>query len=183
MITLIAALAVTVPQPADAAETIVRAQSAEIVRHFMDKDMTHMIRHVHPKHGVRFTPYPTFTQSDQVFTPQQVLNLFRDNKAYMWGRIGGTGDPLKMTFSEYYKRFVYARNFSEAPIVTYNTVAKGGTFGNNSGTFFQGSRFIDYHWPGTEANNDNDWRTLRMVFMPWQDNWLLVAVANDEHVN
>jgi hypothetical protein len=183
MITLIAAMAVTMPPPVDATETIVRAQSAEIVRHFMDKDMTHMIRHVHPKHGVRFTPYPNFTQSDQVFTPQQVLNLFQDGRAYSWGRVGGTGDPIKMTFPQYYKRFVYARDFSQAPVVTYNTVAKGGMFGNNSATFFPGSKFIDYYWPGTDASNETDWRTLRMVFMPWQDNWLLVAVANDEHVN
>lgn len=183
MITLIAAMAISMAAPVDAAETIVRAQSAEIVRHFMDKDMTHMVRHVHPKYGVRFTPYPIFTQSDQVFTPQQVLNLFSNSKTYTWGRIGGTGDPIKMTFAEYYKRFVYSRDFSQAPVVSYNATAKGGTLGNNSATFFPGSRFIDYFWPGTEANGDRDWRTLRLVFMPWQDNWLLVAVANDEQVN
>jgi hypothetical protein len=88
-----------------------------------------------------------------------------------------------MTFSEYYKRFVYSRDFSQAPTVSYNQPARGGTVSNNSASFFAGSRFIDYHWPGTEANGGNDWRTLRMVFMPWKDNWLLVAVSNDEHIN
>ena len=183
MITLIAAAAVTMVPAMDNAETIVRAQSAEIVRHFMDKDMTHMVRHVHPKHGVRFTPYPSFTKTDKVFTPQQMLNLFSNGAAYEWGRVNGNGNPIKMTFSEYYKRFVYARDFLHFPILTYNTVAKSGGIANNSAQFFQGSRFIDYHWPGTDARGGSDWRTLRMVFMPWQNNWLLVAVANDENVN
>jgi hypothetical protein len=182
MITLIAAIVATPMAPPDAAETIVRAQSAEIVRHFMDRDMTHMIRHVHPNHGVRFSPYPALTKSDQVFTPQQVLGLFNNRNAYSWGMYPGTGDPVKMTFSEYYKRFVYARDFSQAPMLTYNTVARAGNIGNNSAEFFQGSRFIDYHWPGTEANGERDWKTLRLVFMPWKDNWLLVAVVNDEHI-
>jgi hypothetical protein len=181
MITLIAAIAVATP-PLDAAETIVRAQSAEIVRHFMDRDMTHMIRHVHPNHGVRFSPYATLTKADVVFTPQQMLNLFNNKKAYAWGIYPGTGDPVKMTFGEYYKRFVYARDFSQAPDVTYNAVARPGSTGNNSASFFEGSRFIDYHWPGTEAAGGKDWKTLRMVFMPWQNNWLLVAVVNDEHL-
>jgi hypothetical protein len=182
MITLIAAIAVA-PPPLDAAETIVRAQSAEIVRHFMDRDMTHMIRHVHPNHGVRFSPYATLTKTDVVFTPQQMLNLFNNKKAYSWGMYPGTGDPVKMTFADYYKRFVYARDFSQAPEVTYNAVARPGKIGNNSASFFEGSRFIDYHWPGTEAAGGKDWKTLRMVFMPWQNNWLLVAVVNDEHID
>ena len=183
MITLIAAMVVAAPPPVDNAENIVRAQSAEIVRHFMDRDMTHMIRHVHPTHGVRFSPFPTLTKGDVVFTPQQILNVFRNQKAYSWGTYPGTSDPIKMTFSEYYKRFVYSRDFSQAPTVSYNQPARGGTVTNNSANFFAGSRFIDYHWPGTEANGGNDWRTLRMVFMPWKDNWLLVAVSNDEHIN
>jgi hypothetical protein len=183
MTTLLAAIMVAAPPPVDAAETIVRAQSAEIVRHFMDRDMTHMIRHVHPTHGVRFSPYATLSKTDAVFTPQQILNLFSNRKAYNWGAYPGTGDPIKMTFGEYYRRFVYSRDFSQAPEVTYNTVARPGSVANNSASFFAGSRFIDYHMPGTLANGQRDWRTLRMVFMPWKDNWLLVAVANDEQVN
>lgn len=182
MITLIAALAVTVAPPLDATENIVRAQSAEIVRHFMDRDMKDMVKHVHPKHGVRFTPYANLTKTDQVFTPQQMLSLFNNRNAFTWGAVAGSGNAIRMTFPEYYKRFVYSRDFSQAPEVTYNTVARAGSIGNNSSTFFVGSRFIDYHWPGTVQNGGLDWRTLRMVFMPWKDNWLLVAVANDEQV-
>lgn len=182
MITLIAAIAVAAP-PLEAAETIVRAQSAEVVRHFMDRDMRHMIMHVHPTHGVRFSPYATLSKTDAVFTPGQMLNLFTNRKAYSWGAYPGTGNAIKMTFSEYYRRFVYARDFSQAPEVTYNTVARPGSIANNSATFFEGSRFIDYHWPGTEAAAGKDWKTLRMVFMPWKNNWLLVGVVNDEHIN
>lgn len=176
---MIALIAVAAISTQASAETIIRSQSAEIVRHFMDKDMTDMIRHVHPDHGVRFSPTPHLSESDMRFTHKQMLNLFKDRTVYTWGALPGSDTPLRSTFADYYTKYVYARDFSQATELSYNKAARGGMVGNNSTTFFEGSRFIDYHFPETAPDAKN-WHTLRLVFMPWRDNWLLVAVVNDQ---
>lgn len=164
----------SVEEPRDAA--------AKAIAALKDYDQEALSKMVHPEKGVRFTPY-AYVEADKdiVLTAQQIKQAGSDDKKYIWGSYDGSGEPIELTFEEYYKKFVYDTDFANAKEIAYNeTLGKGNSL-DNSKEFYKDAFIVEYHFPGIDPQYQGlDWRSLRLVFEELEGSWYLVGIIHDQ---
>ncbi|HEY8347824.1 MAG TPA: hypothetical protein VIL07_11255 [Symbiobacteriaceae bacterium] len=155
----------------------------EAVRALRDKDMDRLAALVHPQKGVRFSPYGHVRaeqDGDRVFTAEQVKTLLQDQTVYLWGYYDGSGEPIEMTFADYYEKFVYDQDFANAPKVAVDHIIGQGNTLINLAEVYPDARFVEYHFPGTSQYSGMDWKSLRLVFEQVDGKWYLVGIVHDQ---
>ncbi|MCB2209356.1 hypothetical protein KQH62_00550 [bacterium] len=146
-----------------------------------EKDLAALADLVHPEMGVRFSPYAYVEEEQQVFMADQLPGLFDSDEVYHWGVYDGSGQPIDMTFSDYYDQFVYSLDFSNADETAVNERLGQGNSLNNIGEFYPDSSFVEYYISGMDPQYDGmDWQSLRLVFKQEGEQWLLVGIVHDE---
>lgn len=149
------------------------------------RDMQRLASFVHPRKGVRFSPYiHVDTKTTRVLSRRQVVSLYRSNRRLVWGLADGSGDPIRMTFRQYLKSFVYRLDLLTDREVGYNPAERRGpgTDINNLLETYPRSILVRYSHPGITAPEGGamDWQQLWLVFEKWGGEWYLIAIANNE---
>lgn len=138
---------------------------------------------VHPKKGVRFSASAYIdVKSDIVFSKNQVQHFWMNRKTYVWGFADGTGDPIEMTPSQYYRRYILNRDFLHPSSININNDRAVGNTNNNAASVYpQGTR-VEYYIKNSECAEElkNDWAALRLVLERSNGFWFLVGVIHDE---
>jgi hypothetical protein len=153
-----------------------------------ERDLDRLSTYVHPDLGLRFSPYTyvrvgsgTSGQDDLVFTAAEVKGLFDDTTVYEWGQFDGSGDPIEMTFTQYYDRFVYDVEFAYPDAVAYNLFIGQGNTINNIPQVYPDAATVEYHFEGFDPQYAGmDWRSLRLVLEEKAGTWYLVGIVHDE---
>jgi len=147
-----------------------------------NKDMESLASYIHPEKGVRFSPYGYVnTKSDLVFTAKQIRGLLNNNTTYRWGAYDGTGEPIELTFADYYKKFVYDVDFANPHMIGNNVVVGKGNSLNNISQAYPSSVFIEFHFTGFDPQYEGmDWRSLRLVFGKSNNTWYLTGIVHDQ---
>ncbi|WP_161822878.1 hypothetical protein [Sporotomaculum syntrophicum] len=163
-------------------ESIIRGRAAEILAFIKAKDMESLAQAVHPDKGVRFSPYGYVNkEKDLVFTADKVRQLPSDNTVYVWGSYDGSGEPIRLSFADYYNKFVYDKDFLNAKEVGYNQVLGKGNSLINIADVYPEAKFVEYHFPGFDPQyNGMDWVSLRLAFEQKSSKWYLVGVIHDQ---
>jgi hypothetical protein len=145
-------------------------------------DWSTLASYVHPELGVTFTPYSTVEpDSDLTFNADQIKNLAQDQNSYTWGFEDGRGDPIQMTMLQYFQRYVYNYDYTQAPHIGIDRVITGGNALENLTDAYPGCRFVDFCFPSINPVNDGtDWSSLKLVLQPGEERWYLVAVVHGE---
>ncbi len=166
----------------DIAKQMIASRASQVLLAIRNKDMQRLPDLIHPKKGVRFSPYGYINQKeDLVFKSKQIVKLMQDQTKYTWGRYDGSGEPITLTFAEYYQRFVYSVDFMRAPKLGYNTVIGKGNTINNWQEVYPNCIMVEYHFPGFDENLQGmDWKSLRLIFEREKDMWYLVGIINDQ---
>jgi hypothetical protein len=174
---------IPIPPPATALSTQqeILDRAAEVIRAFKDKDMVSLSAYVHPEMGLRFSPYAYVKDTDQVFAPEKVAGLMDDYTVYTWGVYDGSGAPIDLSFPDYYTKFIYDVDFSDAPQVALSHRLGVGNSIDNSLEFYPVSIIVEYYFPGFDAQYAGmDWRSLRLVFTEYNSTWYLVGIIHDQ---
>lgn len=168
--------------PPDRAAHIIAATSYEVMTCIKQKQTTKLAGYVHPEKGLRFSPYPCVNPiTDLVFAPNEVKILLKDREVYRWGVYAGSGDPIKMTPRQYWKRFVYDRDYLNAPRVGYNTILGKGNARDNRFEVYPGAIIVEYHFPGEDPElHGLDWESLSLVFERYENEWYLVGIIHGQ---
>jgi hypothetical protein len=136
---------------------------------------------VDPNTGVRFSPYSFVQRKDLTFTPEQLQSLLDDPEVYNWGNFDGSGEPIQMTFAEYFDRFVYSKDFAGAEQIGINQRLGAGNTLDNSPEFYPEAVVVEYHIPGENPEYGGmDWQSLRLVFQQIDGEWQLAGIIHDE---
>lgn len=163
------------------AETGAVARALEIVIALRDRDLTTLAGFVDPQTGLKFSPYAYITEDDLVFSAEQLPTLLADPTLHDWGFEAGSGDPIVLTFADYYARFVYRYNYFDAQRVGLNAAVSSGSMIDNSRQLYPDAAIIEYHFDGFDPMYQGmDWHSLRLILQPVNGQWLLVNVVNDE---
>lgn len=167
---LVDAIADQVAGPAESAILALQAQ-----------DMSALAALVHPDLRLRFSPYAFVHDGDLVFQAGQIPALMTDPTVYEWGMFDGSGEPIRLAFWEYYQRFIYTRDFANAPQISYNQRLGYSSMIDNSRQFYPVAVIVEYHFPGQDPQYGGlDWRSLRLVFVQEGERWYLIGIINDE---
>lgn len=161
---------------------MIQSFADEVLHTLKDKDMGRLAAFVHPDKGVRFTPYSNVNiQKDVVIPAAEVKDLANDSKKRLWGTLDGSGNPINMTFLEYYKKFIYDENFLEAPQIIFNQAIQRGNSILNVKEAYTNASFIEYHFPGFDKQyNGMDWRSLILVFEQMDGKWYLAGIIHEQ---
>jgi len=154
----------------------------EAVSYIQVEDYASLASLVHPEYGLVFSPYANINlQSTQCFSAAQVATLGGNAEVYIWGVFDGSAEPISMTPAAYWKRFVWDRDYTNAPVLTVNTIAAVGNALENVLEVFAAAQFVEFHFPGSDPKYENlDWSTLRLVFEEYNGYYLLTAIVHSE---
>ena len=163
------------------AQSNVENRAKQVINAIKLRQMSRLASFVHPTKGLRFSPYSYIDpQTDSLFTAAQLKNLHSSRRRYIWGTFDGSGEQIRLTFANYYKRFIYDRDYINAPVISYNKIAKQGNSTNNLSEIYPKSVFVEYHFPGSKKYSGLDWRSLRLVFENKAGAWFLVGIVHDQ---
>jgi hypothetical protein len=159
----------------------IAARAVQTIMAIKNQDMTTLATLVHPGKGVRFSPYTYVTDDDLVFEATKVSKLLSDPTVYRWGVFDGSGEPINLTFRQYYNRFIYDVHFVQPHVVGFDEPVGMGNTINNIADVYPGAVTVEYHFEGFDPQYAGmDWRSLRLVLEEKDGIWYLVGVVHDE---
>jgi hypothetical protein len=166
----------------DNTKSEVEAKSRIVVSALKEKDMQKLSSMIHPTKGILFSPYSHIElESDKVFTKEQILDALNSEELYTWGNYDGIGDPIKLTFAQYFDKFVYDKDFENAEKVSYNEIQQQGNTLVNIKEVYPQANFVDYYFSGFNTEYEGmDWESLRLVFEQYNGQWYLVCIAHGQ---
>lgn len=146
------------------------------------EDIELLKEYIHPEKGVRFTAYPYVDlEKDIVLKSDEIVNAYKDSKTYNWGNYDGKGDPIELSFKDYYKEFVYDEDFINAPIIGNNNSVTGGNTEDNVKKAYPNGKFAEMYFDVFEEQyRGMDWKSLKLVFEEYEGKWYLVGVIHGQ---
>ena len=99
----------------------------------------------------------------------------------MWGKYDGSGNPIELTPSEYFRTFVLNKDYTFAPEIGVDAIIKSGNSLENITEVFPDVRYVDFHMPGTDASSGGlDWSSLRLGFEAYNGELKLTVVVHSQ---
>jgi len=137
---------------------------------------------IHPKLGLRFSPYAyTDTKSDLIFSAQSFKYAVKRNRVFLWGSEDPTGESIRMTVKNYFRKYVYDVDFLKMNEIAVNRFIGGGNSLNNLKEVYKDCDFVEFYCKGIEEKYGGmDWRSVRLVIKMYQGKLYLVGVIHDE---
>ncbi len=148
------------------------------------KDYATLATFVHPQAGLRFSPQLFIhTDTDLIFTRDQVANFTMETNIYTWGTHAAKGDLLQLSVFDYWNEYVIPLMPDQQwQILPEGQKSPSIAIDNFSEVYPQGS-YIDFLKPGTEEFGNLDWQLLRLVFEQATDGaYYLVGIIHDNWV-
>jgi hypothetical protein len=154
----------------------------QILGYIQNRDYVSLSEAVHPEFGVVFSPYATINlSSNKYFTAAQVAGFGEDKNIYVWGKYDGSGDPIELTPTDYFNRFVFDKDYTGASEIGIDSVVQTGNALENIKEMFPDIRFVDFHISGVDDKLDGlDWSSLRLGFEEYNGVLKLTVILHSE---
>jgi hypothetical protein len=169
------------PTPADA-ESVVAREAEVVLNALKARDMTELAKHVHPDKGLRLSPYIAIDpRRGVVLKAAELPTALANARRRRWGSEDGSGDPISLTFAEYYERFVWDRDYLTAAQRRINEFGSKSTTRPNVREVYPKAIVVEAHAPGTKPESEGmDWSSLLLVFEQHESRWYLSALVHDQ---
>lgn len=164
------------------AEKLIKETADKVIGAISGKNAEVLSEYAHPGKGVRFTPYTTVSvEKDVVFDKERLKTFFKDQKDYLWGHYDGTGENISLSPAEYYEKFIYSEDFANAKEIGYNKVLSSGNMLENQFEVYDNAIIVEYYFPGFNPDYAGmDWKSLRLVFQQYGDEWKLTGIIHNQ---
>jgi hypothetical protein len=164
------------------AEKIIKETADKLIHAISIKDSEVVSEFVHPVKGLRFTPYTNVSvEHDVIFNAEQVKNFFKNQAHYLWGHYDGTGNEISLTPGDYYDKFIYPEDFVNAEQVGYNEVLSSGNMLEDQFEVYPNAIIVEYYFSGFNPDYAGmDWRSLRLVFEEYEDDYKLAGIISNQ---
>ena len=146
-----------------------------------NKDYTALSSYI-SKNGVRFTPYSTVDPvSDLILTSSQISSAALNMESYVWGVEDGSGDPIRMTISDYMAKYVYDAAYTLAPRIGINQIVQSGNAKENVAEVYPDDQFVEFNFPGLDPEAEGlDWCSIKLVVSSEEGGLKLVGLIHSE---
>jgi len=160
----------------------------KVLLQIKNKDFKKLSLIIHPKKGLRFEPYVEQNWCGLSFSSKEFKKAYSSSKKYTWGHYDGSGEPIRLSFRDYYKKFIYAKDYNLITPKYYTTQSVPQRY-NSDSTSIAESDWVQsyphgivvyYSYPDpVYGYGNNDWSTLGLVFEKLNSKWYLVAILRD----
>lgn len=160
-------------------EQAAKQAAQEIMNILRSRDLERLAKAIDPEQGLRFSPYAHIdSETAQLFQPDELPD-FKNTDKLVWGSFDGSGEPIKLSFREYFEKFVYDQDFASAPDVTVNKLLGQGNVPFNGQELYPDASYVEFHYPGFDKKNEGmDWESLILVLRQNGQDWKLCAVVH-----
>ena len=168
--------------PAEA-ERIIATRAREVMRALKRRDMQRLATFVHPQKGVRFSPYVYVEpKSHRVVKRGQSPAFTVASGGSSGAKQDGSGDPIRLTFRQYFDGYVYRQDLLTDKKPAYNAPAQGGNTISNVLATYPRAVTVTYGHDGITGPEGGamDWQRLTLVFERLGNQWYLTGIVNDE---
>ena len=171
-------------QPVPIPEGTLEELAAEILPVMQAKDFVALARFVHPEKGVRFSPQGYIkTDTDLVFTREQVANFALYSNNFTWGAHFAKDELLEMSVNDYWDKYVVPLLPDQEWVMLDEDEETPSEAIDNFYEVYPQGRYIDFLKPGTEEFSNLDWQSLRLAFEQAADGaYYLVGIIHDNWV-
>lgn len=146
-----------------------------------NEDLTTLADYIHPVKGLLFSPYAHIDTATAKVFPAASLPALTDPTVYNWGFYDGSGEPIDLTFQQYYDKFVYDQDFMNPETIGVDVIKGLGNTIVNIEDVFPNSYVMDYHFSGFDAQYDGmDWESLILVLEELNGAWYVSAVLHSQ---
>ena len=154
----------------------------EVTGALKEEDMEKLKSYIHPEKGVRFSPYQYVDLEEDVSLKRdEISDAYKDSKTYIWGDYDGKGDPIELSFKDYYQEFVYDQDFLNPQIIGIDTIVSSGNEIDNVEEAYPQGQFVELFFQGFDEQYAGiDWKSLKLVFEKNEDKWFLVGVIHGQ---
>ena len=168
--------------PPDGARSLVEKKARKAILALKKRNMLALSRLIHPSKGLRFSAFTGVNDKEPLIPADQVAKLLRSDNKFASEPKGASGDDEDLTFSQYYKKYIYDRDFANVEQVTFNQNRPMGTIRSNIHQFYPDSIAVEYFSPSPDLGHlGNNWKVLTLVFQKANDNeWYLVGIVHNE---
>ncbi|MEO5567067.1 MAG: hypothetical protein ABIR92_01155 [Gemmatimonadaceae bacterium] len=170
---ILSAVSCTRPAPEAVARHAVTALAA--------RDIATLAALAHPEKGIRFTPYTHVdTARDRRLTRDRLQSQWTSADSLVWGDSDGTGEPIRLSFRQYFAKFVHDFDVGASPRIARDSAPMGiGNSLNNIRAVYPAATIIEYHTPGTDPRYGGmDWRSLWVVLEQVGNDWYIVGLVH-----
>lgn len=137
------------------------------------QDMKQFAGYVHPKKGVLFYPSASIDKDKAATFQASKLPSLSDGEARAWGT-DSAGKAVKLTFADYYKQYIYDRDYATVEQIGKNELLGPNKDKSNIAELFPDASFFDYYYSEGSA-----WSSLVLVLEHSGDTWYLTGVIHD----
>ena len=147
-----------------------------------NKDFKKLAIHIHPTDGLRFSPYGFIDiDKDKLFSKSEFLDISKSAKSIVWGNYDGSGEEIKLSFKDYYTKFIYDADFLFAEKLSYNKTIGKGNSKNNIAEVYKDCVYSESYFHGFDPKLEGaDWTSLKLVFKRYKNNYFLVGIVHDQ---
>lgn len=172
------------PSKSENLEKIIQERSDRVIDLISNSNMSELADYVHPEKGVRFTPYTYVSlKNDLVFKKNQIADFMENTNNYLWGFYDRSGLEINLTPEEYWKEFVYDKDFKNSTQKSYNEIIGKSLVKENQFLIYENAIIVEYYIDGSNPELEGiDWKSLRLVFEEYNDEWYLVGIIHNEYV-
>lgn len=160
----------------------VEAAAAKAVTALKEQDWAALALAAHPDKGVRISPYVHVdTKQDVVLTREAIKQLQKDKTVRTWGTYDGSGEPIKLTFAEFYEKFLYNHDYAKPEKSSYDEPIGKGNTSNNIKEVYPANHFVEYYFSGFDPKVQGiDWASLTLVFEEKGGVWYLAGLVRNQ---
>lgn len=155
--------------------------AAAVILALKESDITTLKAYIHPDKGLLFSPYAHIDTATAKVFPAASFPDLTDTTVYHFGSYDGSGEPIDLTFQQYYDKFVYDKDFLNAETVGNDEIKGTGNMKVNIKDIFPNSYVVDYHFSGFDAQYEGmDWESLILVLEELNGAWYVSAIVHSQ---
>lgn len=164
---------------ADSEEKTAINLNKEIVNLLKNKQYDKLSTHIHPEKGIKFSMYSFVSDKDKSFSKSDFEKYLVADEKFTFGHKDGSGAIYIVTLKDYLKDWVFKKDFSTAKINYDNFDGKGNSL-NNIKEKYPHSETVENYLAGTVEYSYMDWNSLIFIFEKIDNQYYLVAIANNQ---
>lgn len=163
-------------------DSVLLETTKKVLTALKNKDYVSLASYIHPVTGVRFSPYSYIdTERDITLKREEFTESVNKKDILIWGNYDGSGDTIRLTIDNYFKKFVYDHDFLNAEKTSLNKIMGKGNSTNNLEEVYSDCAFTESYFSGFDKKFDGmDWESLRLVYKKYGDRYFLVGIVHDQ---